>query len=208
MEIATLLAKKEPEKIYGIMGNMDLTTNHNKYRFITSYKFSNTVKEYLNSPKMNMALKMVMLDSDMENKTIGELSNAELKAINLAKALLENKEYLVFDYFEKGFSDKEKENFKRLFKKLASEYHKTIILFTNDIQFLWDIAEEIIVIEKNQVINLNKEDYIKHLESIDKPPISEMIDLIRAKKIKIDDYKDGKDLLKAIYRIKEKEETK
>ena len=37
------------------------------------------------------------------------------------------------------------------------------------------------------------------------PIISDFIEKIRAKGIKIEDYKDIKDLLKAIYRIKEKE---
>ena len=37
--------------------------------------------------------------------------------------------------------------------------------------------------------------------------ISEIISKIRSKGIKIEDYKDIKDLLKAIYRIKEKEKN-
>ena len=60
--------------------------------------------------------------------------------------------------------------------------------------------------DKDSVINTyQKNDYFKLVELVDKPIISNFIEKIRAKGIKIEDYKDIKDLLKAIYRIKEKE---
>lgn len=202
MEIARIVENKKQGCIYGLMGDIDLTTNRENIGIITSYKFKGTVKDYLDSKKASNALKMVMLESDVLDKTISDLSEEELKAINLAKYLIDRKDYIVCDYFEKGFNDKEKANYKRLFRKLAGEYCKTIIIFTNDITFLWDIAEEIILVDNDQVTNIEKEDYFKILNDINKPQISEMIDLIRAKGIKIEDYKDPSDLLKAIYRIK------
>ena len=60
--------------------------------------------------------------------------------------------------------------------------------------------------DKDSVINTyQKNDYFKLVKLVDKPTISNFIEKIRAKGIKIEDYKDIKDLLKGVYRIKEKE---
>lgn len=203
MEIARLLENKKKGKIYGLMGNINISTNNNNISIIEAYKPNTTVKEYLNSPKDISSLKLVMVNSDVIDKHASTLSNEELKCINLAKALIEKKEYIVLDYFEKGFNYKEKEAYKRLFKKLAAEYNETIIVFTNDIEFLWDLCEEIIYVDNDEVTNFSKNVYFELLEYIDKPEISKIIDLIRDKGIKIEDYKNVLDLLKAIYRLKE-----
>lgn len=203
MEIARLLENKKKGKIYGLIGNINISTNNSNISIIEAYKPNTTIKEYLNSPKDISSLKLVMVNSDVIDKHTSTLSNEELKCINLAKALIEKKEYIVLDYFEKGFNYKEKEAYKRLFKKLATEYNKTILIFTNDIEFLWDLCEEIIFVDNDEVTNFSKKAYFELLEYIDKPEISKIIDLIRDKGIKIEDYKNVLDLLKAIYRLKE-----
>lgn len=203
MEVARILENKEQGQIYGLMGNINITTNNINYKIVTAYKFNGTVKEYLNSEKAHSSLKMVMLNEKYLAKNSLELSESDLMKVNLAKALIENKDYIVLDYFDKYLNTKEQENYKRLFKKLATDYHKTIVLFTNDISFIWDVAKSIIIVDNNEVINtISKNDYFKILEIIDKPEISQIIDLIRAKNIKIEDYKNVLDLLKAIYRLK------
>lgn len=204
MEIARILENKPTSKIYGLMGNINISTNNFNYRIVTEYKFSGTVKEYLNNNKDESSLKMVTLDSNYLNKKVEELSLSEIKKIILAKALIENKDVLVLDYFDACLNKSEKEYFKRLFKKLTKEYHKTILIFTSDLTFLWDIAEEIIIVDKYEAINsIKKQDYFKFLNLMNKPEISRFIDLMRAKGLKIDDYKETSDLLKAIYRMKE-----
>lgn len=204
MEIARILENKPKSKIYGMLGNINITTNNFNYSIVTPYKFKDTVKDYLNSNKDISSLKMVMLDETYLSKKSYELSENEIKSINLAKALIENKEYIILDYFEKGLNHKEKESFKRLFKKLARDYNKTILLFTNDLSFIWDIAEEIIIVDNNEVINtIQKNQIFVIIEFLDKPEIIKFIDLIRSKGIIIENYKDTMDLLKAIYRIKD-----
>lgn len=206
MEVAKILENKDTNKIYGLMGNITLTTNNSNIGLIKGGIFSTTVEEYLNSPKSLNALKIVMLDSSILEKKGSELSTAEIKKVALAKALIENKEIIVLDYFEKELNRKEKENYKRLFKKLANDTNKTILIYTNDITFLWDIADSIFFVDNEQVINTyEKRNYFDLIELVDKPIISKFLNEIRKKGIKIEDYKDIKDLLKAVYRIKEKE---
>ena len=206
MEVANIIGKTEPNKIYGLMGNINLTTNNSNIGIVRGGIFSNTTKDFLNSSKSLNALKLVMLDDSILNKKGTELSNGEIKAVSLAKELIANKEIIVLDYFEKELNNREKENYKRLLKKLSQDFNKTIIIYTNDLTFLWDICEEIMHVDKDSVINTyQKNDYFKLVKLVDKPIISNFIEKIRAKGIKIEDYKDIKDLLKAIYRIKEKE---
>jgi ABC-type transporter Mla maintaining outer membrane lipid asymmetry ATPase subunit MlaF len=206
MEVANIIEKTEPNKIYGLMGNINLTTNNSNIGIVKGGMFSNTTEEFLNSSKSLNALKLVMLDDSILNKKGTELSNGEIKAVSLAKELIANREIIVLDYFEKELNNREKENYKRLLKKLSKDFNKTIIIYTNDLTFLWDLCEEIMYVDNDNVINTyQKNDYFKLVELVDKPIISNFIEKIRAKGIKIEDYKDIKDLLKAIYRIKEKE---
>ena len=87
MEVAKILENKEPNKIYGLIGNISLTTNNSNYTIVTDYKFKGTVKEYLNSPKDIQALKMVMLTEEYLNKKVIELSDSEIKSIVIALEL-------------------------------------------------------------------------------------------------------------------------
>ncbi len=203
MEVVTILEKKPPHQIYGLMGNINISTNNINYALVYPYHFSGTVKEYLNSPKAEISLKMVHLDASYLTKTSTELSSSDLNKISLASALIANKEYIILNYFDKELTHKEKEDYKRLFKKLAHDYHKTILLFTNDITFLWDIAEEILIVDKNMVINtIPKNNYFAILDYVDKPEIIKFINLMQNKNIDIEYYKNRLDLLKAIYRLK------
>lgn len=204
MELAKILEDKEKNQIYGLMGNINITTNNNNISIITNYKFKETVKDYLSSDKDLSSLKMVMLNEKFLSKTSNECSVSELKKISLAKALIENKDYIVLNYFDKELNNQEKNYFKRLFKKLTNDYKKTIVLFTNDITFFWDIAKELIVVDKYQVINtISKSKYFEFMDNINEPQISKVINLIKEKRISIDNYYEVSDLLKAIYRIKE-----
>ena len=203
MEIAKILENKGKNRIYGLIGNISITTNNYNYGIVTDSYFKNTIKEYLNSDKSNSALKMVMLEDNYLYKSAHELTNSDLKKVNLAKILIENKDYIILDYFDKGLNKKEKENFRRILKFIANNYNKTIVIFTNDITFMWDILDELIIVDNNDVIhNISKQNIFNSLELIDKPEIIKFIELVKSKNIKIDYYKNTMDLLKAIYRIK------
>lgn len=207
MEVANIFETKEKGYIYGLMGNINLTTNNNNYSIITSYKYSGTAKEYLNSSKDSSSLKMVMLNDSYLNKTSSECSISELKKINLAKALIENKDYIVLNYFEKELNYQEKKYFERLWKRLVNDFHKTIIIFTNDLTSIWNIAKELIIVDKYKVINtIPKDKYLDFIDNLNKPEIIKFIELVREKGIEIESYKDPSDLLKAIYRLKENHE--
>ena len=206
MEVAKILENKPKGYIYGLMGNINLTTNNNNYSIITDYKFNGTVEEYLNSPKAASSLKMVLLDENVMKKNARDLSIGELKKVSLAKALIDGKDYLVLDYFDKSFNHKEIDYFIRLIKRMTSDYQKTVILFTNDITILWNNIEELLIVDEYFVINtIPKEKYFEFIDKLNEPEIVRFIKLMKELGLNIENYKDTQDLLKAIYRLKEQE---
>lgn len=206
MEVAKILENKPKGYIYGLMGNINLTTNNNNYSIITDYKFNGTVEEYLNSPKAASSLKMVLLDENVMKKNARDLSIGELKKVSLAKDLIDGKDYLVLDYFDKSFNHKEIDYFIRLIKRMTNDYQKTVILFTNDITILWNNIEELLIVDEYFVINtIPKEKYFEFIDKLNEPEIVRFIKLMKELGLYIENYKDTQDLLKAIYRLKEQE---
>lgn len=206
MEVAKILENKPKGYIYGLMGNINLTTNNNNYSIITDYKFNGTVEEYLNSPKAASSLKMVLLDENVMKKNARDLSIGELKKVSLAKALIDGKDYLVLDYFDKSFNHKEIDYFIRLMKRMTNDYQKTVILFTNDITILWNNIEELLIVDEYFVINtIPKEKYFEFIDKLNEPEIVRFTRLMKELGLYIENYKDTQDLLKAIYRLKEQE---
>ena len=90
MELIQILENTSKNKIYGLIGNIDITTNSNNYFIINDYRFPGTTKEYLNSPKDTKALQMSFLHESYLSKNISDLSISEIKKINLAKSLISN----------------------------------------------------------------------------------------------------------------------
>ena len=206
MEVAKILENKPKGYIYGLMGNINLTTNNTNYSIITDYKFNGTVSEYLNSPKAQSSLKMVLLDESYIDKKANDLSIGELKKVSLAKALIDAKDYLVLDYFDKSFNHKEIDYFIRLMKRMTSDYQRTVILFTNDITVLWNNIKELLIVDEYFVINtIPKEKYFEFIDKLNEPEIVRFIKLMKELGLYIENYKDTQDLLKAIYRLKEQE---
>ena len=206
MEVAKILENKPKGYIYGLMGNINLTTNNTNYSIITDYKFNGTVSEYLNSSKAKSSLKMVLLDESYIDKKANDLSIGELKKVSLAKALIDAKDYLVLDYFDKNFNHKEIDYFIRLMKRMTSDYQKTVILFTNDITVLWNNIKELLIVDEYFVINtIPKEKYFEFIDKLNEPEIVRFIKLMKELGLYIENYKNTQDLLKAIYRLKEQE---
>ena len=197
-----LVDNLEQGLIYGLIGNLDVTTNHNNCKIVSDYKFKGNVLTYLDSPKASNSLKMVMLNDTYLDKTIKDLNESEIIKINLAKALIANKDYLVLDYFDKYLTEAEKADYKRLFKKIATNYHKTIILFTNDYNFLSDIASSIIYVDNQETINIYSKKDFTTLKDLMNSPILDFIAKAKSLNVDLSKYNNTSDILKAIYRIK------
>lgn len=196
-------------KITVVLG-IDTDLNIDEENLEKDFSQNTKLKEYIKSKfnnlsdnKVNEAYKICLLnDKDLE-KPLNVLSSNEIEKVELMIKLLENKEVIILSDFEINFLNKELNYFKSLFKKMVSKYNKTIVLITNKLDNLMDIIDIILVVEdKKVVLEVSSKDiyFDKIYENIDIPDIIDFVKLIRKKHIKMDDYIDIKELIKAIYR--------
>ena len=181
--------------------------------------YSSTIKEYLTTmiklkeltftdtaKKLKDSLKIVGLPVSYLNKFIKDLSNLERKLLLIASILLENpniiilqEPFLVIDLINE-------KKIMTLLLKLQDKYQKTIILISKDTTSLYKYTKETIIISDTNVIVGKTEDIYKDIDLLKKnkvevPPILEFTHLARTKKdIKIDYYKDIRDIIKDIYK--------
>ena len=149
------------------------------------------------------ALKLVGLDETYLKKNPLELSTTEQKKIMLAGVLAGNPKIIILDDFEKGLVKNEQKRIKNLLKTLNQKFNKTIIIISNNTNFLKNLCEYFYLISKGEVIlEDDKEIFDNDLlyKHIDMPKIREFIEYANSLGHKFDNYEDVKELIKAVYR--------
>ena len=162
-----------------------------------NYKCKNIVKHIMDS------LKMVGLDDSFLERNPNKLSFTEAKKVELACLLSYNPEVLVLCDFEKGLTYKEREYFKKLFLKLKNDFNKTIILITSDLTFMFNIVDNVYVINKGKLVIDGDKDIFyedKLYKYIEMPKIVEFTKYVNSLGYNIIEYTDFKELIKEIYR--------
>lgn len=166
----------------------------------------NYTKEKLDK-KVKDALKMVELDLDILKRDPLKISSSEMRKISLAKALSINPQILVLDEPCIGLDMKEKETIIRILQKLKRRYSKTVIIVTNDIEFVHLVSDNIIGISNGKVLRTgNKYSFFKEVDLLKKnkiavPKIIEFEETVLKKKnIKLGYRDDINDLIKDILR--------
>ena len=169
------------------------------------------IKSILNKHEHNIAnvlthieqsLKIVGLNMDVMDKDPNCLSYTEQKRVLLASILSYNPEVIVLDNFDKGFSYRDKEYFKKLFLKLKNKYNKVIILLEKKVDFLFDLVDNIYVINKGEVVlsGTKKLFYNNKLYNyVEMPKIVEFTNYVK-REYKIVEYTDRNELIKELYR--------
>lgn len=186
-------------KIYSYIGdNIFSTFNIKKEVYILDH-----IKKYSDTKKILEALKIVNLNEDYLLKKSNDLSNSEYNKLRLASDLVNNEKLIILDYFDKGLCYKEKEYFKRLFRKLSKNYGITFYIKTNDFSFCIDLVDEYLIFDGNKIIkNILKKDIYKEeaYKYYDKHNLIDFVLKSRKYNHLLDNYTDSKDVLKAIYR--------
>ena len=98
--------------------------------------------------KMKQAIEMVGLDEEVLNKNINILTTGEKKLLQIAVSLIYNPDVIIFD---EPFAELDRINTKKiikLIKQLKEKYHKTIIIASNDVNVLYELTDEIIILKK------------------------------------------------------------
>lgn len=157
--------------------------------------------------RINDALKMIRLPNKLINRHPLTLSSGEQKKLLIAMALIHNPEVLVLDEPTIGLDPREQKNIHKLIRMLKNRYGKTIIIITNDIEFLFPIVDDLLVLDKGNLIYFDKKyEVIKNVRQlkkigVDVPTTIYFSDLVlRKKKIKLGYRDQMNDLIKDIYR--------
>lgn len=163
-----------------------------------------TVRRFLNGYKLKLDDKIIDLFNELEinisllNKKIKDLSSGHFKLILLCFSLLNKKELIILDYFDKGLTYKYK---KRVINYLKSKYDGTVVVLSNDLVFLDMLCSKLIVFQDDNIVFNDKLEYIyKSRVNIEYPEIIKFIRLANKSKAKLSYTVDNKELLKDIYR--------
>ena len=174
--------------------------------------FTNTVKEELefslkkykleekNEIILN-TLNMVCLDESFLSRNPFSLSGGEKEKLAIAIALLLNPKILILDEPTIYLDDKSNGELIGLLNKLKKKYNKTIIVISNDINFISRTADNIVMLKDGRInLNISKNEILDNMDKIKKiglevPKILDFISMVeKNKKIKLT-YTDDLDKL-------------
>lgn len=163
-------------------------------------------EEKLNK-KIRDSLKMVGLTDTILYRDPLKISGSEMRKISLAKALSINPQILILDEPCVGLDTVEKEKIIKIINLLKRRYSKTIILITNDTEFVHLVSDNIIGISKGKVLLTgNKYSFFRKVDLLKKnkiavPKIIEFEDIVlKRKNIKLGYRDEINDLIKDILR--------
>ena len=163
-----------------------------------------TVKRFLNGYKIQMDDIIFKLFGELEisvgllKRKIKELSKGQFKLVLLVYSLINKREVLIFDYFDKGLSFKYK---KRIINYLKTKYDGKLVFISNDFVFLNMLSKNIIIFKNNEIIfngEFNK--LYKSNLNLNYPHIIKFIKECNLKGAKLSYTIESHELLKDIYR--------
>lgn len=152
-------------------------------------------------------LLMVGLDKNKLKQNPNTLSHGETRKLAIAEALISNPKILVFDEPTTNLDTKSKNEFVKLIRLLKTRYNKTIIVSSNDLDFIHRISDYIFVLHnKKVVLEGTKYEVFKDSKQLKKyglmpPKVMLFSDVVLSKKnIKLGYRDEINDLIKDIYR--------
>lgn len=153
------------------------------------------------------SLKMVGLDNSYLDRNPFDLSSGEKCLLALGVVLSLNPKLLIIDDPTLYLDNKNMEYLIKLIKKLKNNYHKTIIIFTSDIEFAIRLTDNYVILKNGKICSSgNSKELLNNIprlksSGIKIPRIIEFINVVNKKKnINLDMTFDIKELMKDIYR--------
>ena len=158
------------------VGNYDLHKNNFKfndfrydvglvYQFPEKQFFCNTVGEEISfsnkifesrnkkiKNKVISVLKMVGLDESYIKRSPFSLNAGEKRRVAIASVLISNPKLLILDEPTIGLDSKSKKRLVNLLKNLKEKHNKTIIIVTHDVDMLYEIVDNVVVLNNGKVV--------------------------------------------------------
>ena len=164
------------------------------------------IKDY--RKKISDSLRIVGLSDTYLDKKISRLSKVEQQWINFSIGLFSNPDIILLSHVFHSMDIKNTKKIMRLIQQLAEQYHKIVLIYTNNAEVIYKYTDYTIVISKEKVLvedtteNIFQNNYEVLLENnIEIPKAIEFSHLVNSKKnIKLRYFKDVRDLIKDIYK--------
>ncbi len=119
--------------------------------------------------KVKKALKMVGLDESYVKRSPFSLNGGEKRRVAIASVLISNPKLLILDEPTIGLDNNSKKRLMHLLKNLKTRYMKTIIIVTHDVDMLYEIVDDVVVLNDGRVIKEgNKMDVFSDVNLLDK----------------------------------------
>lgn len=119
--------------------------------------------------KVKKVLKMVGLDESYISRSPFSLNGGEKRRVAIASVLISNPKVLIMDEPTIGLDNNSKKRLMRLLQNLKNKYLKTIIIVTHDVDMLYEIADDVVVLNDGKVVvSGNKTEVFSNVELLDK----------------------------------------
>ena len=158
--------------------------------------------------KIYDSLQLVGLSKDILNRSFYNLSLSEQKRLSLALVLSYNPKIVVLDEPFRGLDGKTKEYFEKLLLMLKFRYKKTIIVCSSDVDDIYRLCDNVILINEGTVLKSGDKyliftdyDLLKKC-NLCVPKLVEFSNMVKNNKGVDIGYRDDiNDLIKDIYRF-------
>ncbi len=178
----------------------------NVYEYFVSYIRYRKIDVKDTLEKIKGSLKIVGLKQEILDRRISTLTFSETKLLQFALAFLSNPKVILLDEPFRGLDLKQRKKLIRIINRLKDKFLKTIVIFSNNPNYLYQYTNYLIVLYDNKVLTSGKTSDIFFdseeisLHKIKRPDIVDFILLVKEKKnIKLPRRVDVKDLIKDIY---------
>ena len=161
----------------------------------------------ISEKRMLDVLMMVGIDTDLIDANIKDLTNSKKRLLDLACALIFNPNIILIDNLTDEMDDINKKRILNIIKILKTRFNKTIVIASNDINFIHKIADKVFVLyNENIVLEGSRYEVFKQEKLLKKygvmtPDIIRFENIVLEKKgIKLGFRDEINDLIKDIYR--------
>ena len=157
------------------------------------------------SKQINDSLNMVGLSNDYLNKNLFNLSSGEAFRVALASSLAMNPKVLILDEPTIYLDNNGKEKLLKLLLLLKNKFNKTIIIMSNDMDFVYDLKNNYILLDDGRIITtgdvekLDTNNIIFTKYKMKVPKILEFVKYVNEKKnIKLTNINSIDDIVKGV----------
>ncbi len=205
------LKEEEKEQIYKLVGVvrkqidnsfLDCSVMHHIVRILDKSNYQNNNI----TVRIKDALQMVGLDESYLTRKIQTLSTGELKLIMIGAVLITNPKILILEEPILGLDFYNKRKILKMIHLLKEKYHKTILIVSEDSDFLYQYTEQVIFTDDcNRIQLYNTDEAFLDIDlllsnHVEVPKLVKFTYKANRKGAKLHYHKDIRDLIKDIYK--------